>query len=197
MEDPQVRRFALRRAGGPDLAEDALQEAYCAVGRVKDPTQIRDLRAYFCRVLINEVNRLRGQLGATPTDDVVLLADACTGKISGLAPFDETVTMRILARSWVAHFTARRQELTRQVPGRSPDHARYRAVIVSAARRMLRSLLAESDSDADIRATLRADYPEWFADGCAAGNAYQRFSRARADICAVLRKIVNRDDLYS
>lgn len=195
-EDPQVRKLAQRRAGDPDLAEDALQEAYCAVARVKDPARILDVRAYFCRVLINEIYRLRGQLGATPADDVAALADACISKADGPVPFDEAVTMRMLIRSWLVRLTAQRQDLARQVPGRSPDPGRYRAAIVSAAGRVILFLPAEYASDADINADLRAAYPEWFADGCAAGNAYQRYSRARADIDRVLRIIISRDDLY-
>jgi DNA-directed RNA polymerase specialized sigma24 family protein len=66
--DPEIRRFALRRAGDPDLAEDALLQAICVVARVQDLQAIEDLRAYFCRALIDRVYRLRGQLTAARPD---------------------------------------------------------------------------------------------------------------------------------
>jgi DNA-directed RNA polymerase specialized sigma24 family protein len=197
LEDPQVRRIALRRAGDPDVAEDALAEAYCAMVRVADPDRIVDVRAYFCRVLIHEIYRLRGQLGATPTDDIAALADASASVAGGRAPFDETVTMRMLVRTWLTCLTAQRHMLVALVPGRSPNPGRYRAVIVSAAGRLLLSLVTGDANEADISVALRTAYPEWFAaGGCEAGNAYQRYSRARADIYQVLRNIVSREDLY-
>ena len=61
-QDPEIRRLALRLAGDLELAEDARQEAYYAVRRVRNPEEIKDLRAYFCTVLANKVRRLRGQL---------------------------------------------------------------------------------------------------------------------------------------
>ena len=78
-EDPKVRSLALRRAGDPELAEDALQEAYCAVAGLKNPQRIEDLRAYFCRVLINEVYHLRGQLRATLVEDFESLVEVRQG----------------------------------------------------------------------------------------------------------------------
>lgn len=60
--DPGIRSLAVRRAGDPDLALDALMQTVCVVARVQDLQAIKDLRACFCRTLINQVYRLRGQL---------------------------------------------------------------------------------------------------------------------------------------
>ena len=67
--DPEVRDFALRRAADPDLAQEALLHAAIAVAQVKDLQAIKDLRAYFCRAVMNSVYRLRGQLAAARRHD--------------------------------------------------------------------------------------------------------------------------------
>src|SRR5438874_1715960 len=80
VRDPQIRKLALRLAGDPDLAEDALQEAYYGVSRVRNPEQIEDLRAYFCRALINTTHRLQGKLReAALVEDFERLAEVRQG----------------------------------------------------------------------------------------------------------------------
>lgn len=170
------------------------------MARIKDPGGIEDLRAYFCRVLIRVINALRGQLGAILPGDFVSIADACQGRASGGAlprPVDEAVAGNLLARGWLERFTAERESLTAAVSCRSPDPGRYRELIVSVAEQVLRSIVTADVCDADGNPALRAAYPEWFAeDGGTAGNAHQRFSRARADVRSLLRAIIGRDDLY-
>lgn len=199
-EDAQVRRFALARAGDLDLAEDALQQTYDTMARVKDPSRIADLKGYFYRVLIRAIYAQRGQLGATLLDDFTGLADADQGKTSGRAiprPVDETVATDLLARGWLSRFLAERASLTAAVPGRSADPGRYRELIASVAERILRSIVAGDVCDADRNQALRVAYPEWFAEcGVPVANAHQRFSRARADVRRLLQAIVSRDDLY-
>ena len=73
-QDPEVRRLAARRGGNPDLGQDALLGVVAAVARVSDLTRIENLKAYFCRVLINEVYCLRGQLAAARPCDPAALA---------------------------------------------------------------------------------------------------------------------------
>jgi DNA-directed RNA polymerase specialized sigma24 family protein len=197
-QDPQVKSLAWRHAGSPDLAEDALQEAFYAIAKVKHPGEIRNLRAYFCRVLVKTAHKLRGQLGAFPVDDVAGVADARQDMIISqpAPPVDESVSDRLLRRTLHERFTAKRAYLVRNVPGRSPDPGRYRALIVSVAEHVLLSTLSGDVSDADGSLALSAAYPEWFAgEGCAVGNGHQRFSRARADVCRVLRLVVKRADL--
>lgn len=198
--DPGVRSLALRRARDPELAEDALQTAYCAVARVTNPAAIRDLRAYFCRVLLREIHRLRGQLGATLMEDFTSVADAYQGRSGGnlpaRRPVAETVCTYLLAEAWLEPFAARRRELADRVPGRSPDPRRYREVIVDVAERVLCRIITEEVSNADCNAALSTAYPEWFGEpGCAENTRDQRFRRAREDVRALLQTIIDRKDL--
>ena len=139
-------------------------------------------------------------MGAILPDDFTGLADACQGKARGQAPrstVDEMVAANLLFHGWLERFTAERESLTAAVPDRSPDPSRYRELIVSVAERVLRSIITADVCDADGNPALRVAYPEWFTQGALrAGNAHQRFSRARADVRGLLRTIVSRDDLY-
>ena len=47
--DPGIWSFALRRAGDPDLAQDALLHAVCAVARVNSGLGLPTLRADTCK----------------------------------------------------------------------------------------------------------------------------------------------------
>jgi DNA-directed RNA polymerase specialized sigma24 family protein len=200
LNDPQVRGLARRKAGDPDLAEDALQSTYYAITQVADPAAIRDLRAYFCRSLIREVNHQRAQLGATLVDDFAKLADERQGR-SGTSltvprPVDETASLHILAEDWLRPFTTQRGDLLSSVPGRSSHPARYRDVIVAAAERALRACMVEKVTDADHNDFLSDAYPGWFAEtGCAQNTRDKRLERARADIRALLQSLIDRKDL--
>jgi hypothetical protein len=169
------------------------------MARIKDPSEIEDLKAYFCRVLIRVIISLRGQLGAILPADFTGLADACQSKVRSEAlqgSVDETVATNLLAHDWLERFTVERESLTASVPGRSPDPGRYRELVVSVARQVLRSMVTADVCDADGNPALRAAYPEWFADADTASNAHQRLSRARADVRSLLRAVVSRTDLY-
>jgi DNA-directed RNA polymerase specialized sigma24 family protein len=70
-QDPAIRRLAERRAGSRELAEDAMQETYYAVARVKNPETIRDLGAFFRASLVNQTNHqpsAPGRSTASPDD---------------------------------------------------------------------------------------------------------------------------------
>lgn len=198
--DPKVRNLAWRHTSDHDLAEDALQETCWAVGR-KDPQQIRDLRAYFCKVLIREAHRLRGQLGATVTGDQESLAGmrrpgaAVFGSVPPRA-IDEEVGTRLLTDTWLERFSARRARLTAAVPARSGDPERYRTLIVAVAEQMLRDGIDGAGRQAESNEALRATYPGWFDQaGCPANTCHQRLCRARTDVQELLKTIVDRDEL--
>ena len=197
-EDPEVISLALRRAKNPEMAEDALQAAYYAVSRLADPDAIQNLRAYFCRTLINEIYRELRQLRATSPEDVTGLVERQGRLVSSSPvprPLSEEVGIRVLGQGWLGVFTARRGELTARVPRRSLDPMRYQRLIVRVAEHLLRTTLGEN-ADADINATLRNGYTEWFASRNSAENTrHQRLLRARADVCALLKTIVDRGDL--
>jgi DNA-directed RNA polymerase specialized sigma24 family protein len=200
-EDLQVIRLARTRARDPELAEDALQETFYAMARISDPGRIRDLKAYFCRVLIHVINALRGQLGALLPEDFPRVADErlpVASSTASLRSVEESAATNSLAREWLARFSAERTTLCAAVPSRSRDPGRYRELIVSTAEEVVRSIITGDVCDADSPPALRAAYPEWFADNdCSPGNIHQRFSRAHDDIQTLLKMIVKRDDLYS
>jgi hypothetical protein len=96
-QNQEVRRLTARRAGDPDLAQDALLAAVAAVARVSDLARIENLKAYFCRVLINEVYHLRGQLAAARPCDPATFAVMSDAETSAPPSAEEAVT-RLLAR---------------------------------------------------------------------------------------------------
>ena len=193
-QDPEVRRLAARRAGDPDLAQDALLAAVVAVARVSDLARIKNLKAYFCRVLVNEVYRLRGQLTAARPCDPATLAVMSDAKASALPLADEVVT-RLLARAWLERFRAQRVSLRAAVPGRSRQPARYRDLIIQTAEHILRTALDANVSWADCNETLQAALPDWFGQPGSAGNtSHKHLSRARRDVQDLLRATISRDE---
>ena len=66
--------LARTRAGDPELAEDALLEAYYAVARLENPERIADPRAHYCGVLLRSIHKLRSQRGAALIDDFEVVA---------------------------------------------------------------------------------------------------------------------------
>jgi hypothetical protein len=201
-QDPAVKSLALRSAKSPEVAEDALQSTYYAIARLANPGAIVNLRAYFCRALRNEINRELRQFGAAATEDCAGLTDKMQDRpgIGPAAPRPAVgiVTSNVLGHGWLAALTApRRAQLRDGVPRRSPDPDRYQEVIVSVAEHVLRTILGDR-ADPDWNAALTARYPGWFAEpGRAASTRDQRLLRARTDICALMRGIIDRGDLNS
>lgn len=199
-EDPPIQRLALRHAGHADVAYDALQSTYYAIARLKNLEQIDNLRPYFCKVLIHEVYRELGQLGAALVEDFALVTEAGHGAVS-LHPvsspsIEDAVRIWLLAQCWFKRLADERDRLRAAVPARSGDPGRYRAVIYSAAEQVLRHGISGEPSDADSNGAFRAAYPEYFAQPDASANLlHQRFRRAREDLKALLQAVVRHDEL--
>jgi len=157
--------------------------------------------ALFCRVLLRKMNYLRGQLGAVPVDNAAELVDAFGRKLGGEAlpvRFDVAVNTKLVAHEWLRRFASQRVALIRQVPGRSREPDRYRDLIFTAAEGVLAAIVAGDFREADLNLALHAAYQEWFGeDGVAVRNIHQRFARARADVCALLRNIISVEEVYA
>ena len=201
LNDPKVQRLALHRAGSRDLAEDALQEAFYSVARVKDPQHIENLRAFFCKALIHVIGHLSSQLAQIRVED----PESLTGYLhQGAALFgpaapstvEEEAVMHILAEARYTRFHRQRGRLKAIVPERSSDPKRYQEVVVAVAEEILRTVTDGPISGADSNKALQEAYPDWFGEpGCAMGTCYQRLSRARRDVRAVLKAVFDRAEL--
>ena len=198
--DPEIWRFALRRAGHHDLAEDAIQETYYSVSRVKDPEHVSDVRAFFCKALAREISHQRGQRTPVPVEAPDETAGPCqqspfwAGAPHGTVEGD--ALWSVLARSWLTRFERERPQLEAMVAGRSPDPGHYRQVIVAVAEQILRAAAVGSVSWADGNDALQGRYPSWLCgQDCDLATRYQRLSRARQDIRQLLKVIVSRPDL--
>jgi DNA-directed RNA polymerase specialized sigma24 family protein len=198
---PQVGRVALRWAGTPDLAEDILQAAYCGLAALKHPERIDNLHAYFLKALKNEASRLYAAGRVTPVENPedALVPDRHGTAVCGSAPvrpLDELVGFSLQAQSWLKRIGDDRDCLLDAVPARSDDPARYRAVIYATAEQVLRDGINGEPSDADSNDAFRAAYSQFFAQpGAAANLLHQRFRRARIDVKALLKAIIDRDEL--
>jgi DNA-directed RNA polymerase specialized sigma24 family protein len=200
--DPRIKNLARRHAGSPDVAEDALQSAYCAVVRVEHLDQIENLRAYFCRVLIHEVHRERGQLRAVLVEDFDRVAEENQGAAVGchrLSPpcFQDQVCTSLQVQFWLKRLIDERDDLQAAIPARSHEPECYKAVIYAAAEQILHAGMSGDIVDADTNDMLRASYPEYFHQpGAAPNTCDQRFRRARMDVRALLRSVVSHDELF-
>jgi DNA-directed RNA polymerase specialized sigma24 family protein len=200
LEDPRIRGLAMRYAGHPALADDALQSTYYAVARLEHLGQIQNLRAYVCKALIREIHRERSQLGAIVIDDFARIADEhqdAAGCHPAAPPsVEDAVCTSAQAEAWLERFAAQRNYLRAGVPARSADPDRYRAVICDAAGQLLYDGINGEPSEADTNPALRAAYPEYFNQPDAEPNTlHQRFCRARTDVRALLQAVVRRDEL--
>ena len=197
-QDPRVKRLARRWAHGDrGLAEDGLQTAYCQVAAVKHG--IDNLRAYFLRVLRNEIVSQLALRRADPIEnpeDAVDLGQpgaAVCGSVPA-RPIDEAVCTLLQFRALLKRFADERDGLITAIPARSDDPDRYRAVIYDTAAQIPRDAL--NGEAADSNAALRAAYPAYFDQpGVSPNLRDQRFRRAREDVKAVLRAIIDPDEL--
>jgi hypothetical protein len=196
--DSEVRDFALRRAADPDLAQEALLHAAIAVAQVKDLQAIKDLRAYFCRAVMNSVYRLRGQLAAARRHEPASLDQMGQRGAEPASPLlvAELAVSRLMAQARLERFLADRGRLRAGVPGRSPRPDLYRDLITAVGEHVLRATVAGALSEADSNAALQAAFPAWFGrPGGADNTCHQRLSRARRDVQALLQAVVRRHEL--
>jgi DNA-directed RNA polymerase specialized sigma24 family protein len=202
--DRGLLRLALRYADGDhDLAEDALQETCWAILRVKDPTRIDNLEAYFRTVLKRTVADQRGQIrrAPVPVDSMETLTGeldrgAVTPDPEPSRPVDAQAVSNVLAAAWLARLRRERQQLRALLPDSSADPGRYRDAVMARAEEILRSAVAGSVSWADCNEALRAAYPGWFAEpGSKQNTMDRRLSRARDDVRSVLKAVVGPSEL--
>jgi hypothetical protein len=202
VEDPAVRRLAERRAQSHELAEDALQDTFYAVARTQHPEAINDLRAFFCKSLIYAINRQFTLSAPIPAGDIGAIADSRQGlSSSGSSPPASLATeayLRLLAQVALTRLEHDRVQLMAMVPGRSDDPLRYQATVIAVAAVILRLLFEGPVTMADWNEVLRSQYPQWCDEpGLANDAAYQRLSRARADVQLLLRAILPRERFAS
>jgi DNA-directed RNA polymerase specialized sigma24 family protein len=198
-QDPEIRRLARRRAGSHELAEDALQETYWAIARRKQPEIIRDLRAFFCRSLLREIDHQRARLIAVPTADIDI-ADNTQGRTwfnrHTQPSVDDEAARNFLTGRLLTRLDRERDRFAASVPGRSTEQDRYRTAIVLAAQRILSLLLEGQVTQSDWNEILRSAYPEWCDEpGLTQDAANQRLSRARRDVQSLYEHLVSRDEL--
>lgn len=201
-QDPQVIRLALRWARHRELAEDALQTAYYRVASVPDPERIINLRAYFLRTLKNEITGLYStRPPVLPVDDPETLSPPQPGPpLFGPAsepPVDDQACYALQLQIWLQRLAAQRDSLIAGIPARSDDPGRYRALIYGLAEPVLLGHLSLEPNDPDFPKALRAAHPGYFHQpGAAPNTLHQRISRAREDLKALLRAIVDPGELF-
>ncbi len=201
VEDPRVRRLAERRARSHDLAEDALHETFRAVAQTQNPEAIRDLRAFFCKSLIHEIDHQLARSVPIPTEDICAFSDRRQARASssGASPPASVASeahVRLLAEAALTRLERDRDKLMGLVPARSSDSRRYRSSIIAAARTILRLLFEGHVTSADWNVVLKSEYPQWCGEpGLARDAIDQRLSRARGDVQLLLQAIFTRDEL--
>lgn len=201
-QDPEIRRYAERRAGSRELAEDAIQETYWAVARVKNPQTIRDLRAFFRTAVAREISHQRGRSIPAPIDDIATTIDLhrnYASSSSSVPPsVDSEVALRMLGEELLACLDRHRNQLMASVPRRSPDQRRYGTAIIVVARKILSLLLDGPVSQADWNAILKSEYPQWCDEPDLTRDAIdQRLNRARRDVQLLLRQIARKTNLVT
>ena len=201
--DPEMFRRAARRAGGRELAEDAIQETVRAIAERKSPDAIENLRAFFYVALIREIDHQLGRPAAIPDADISLTSDRHQSRTSlsaQPAPVNGDAQLRILAHRVLAALERERacDGLASLIPARSGDPGRYRTAMAWAAKTIFALLVEGYVTAPDWNAILKAAYPQWCDEpGLAPDARDQRLSRARRDVQQLLRSVLSRDELAS
>jgi Sigma-70 region 2 len=198
---PEIRSLARRRAGSRELAEDALQETYLAVSRIR-PESIKDLRAYFRQALINEIRKQHSRMTPGLTGDVATTVEMDQQPVSRAddrqSPVEEEAEQRLLAEELLNRLERDRGQLLASIAKRSSDWIKYRCAIIAAAKTIMQLLWTGRVTTQDWNTALRSEYPEWFDQaGIACDAACQRLCRGRRDAKSLLRLVVPEDELKS
>jgi DNA-directed RNA polymerase specialized sigma24 family protein len=205
VNDPEMFRLAIRRAGSRELAEDAIQETARALGERKSLDEIENLRGFFYVALIHEINHQLGRPSAIPAGDAGEIRDRQRDRVSlagALPPVAvyQNAQLRLLAYEVLGSLERERAQngLAARIPGRSGDPSLYRTAIARAAKIIFALLLEGYVTAADWNAILKAAYPQWCDEpGLASDARDQRLSRARRDVQSLLRSVLSRDQLVS
>jgi DNA-directed RNA polymerase specialized sigma24 family protein len=204
VNDPEMRRLAIRRAGSRELAEDAIQETVRALGERKRLDEIENVRGFFYVSLIHEIDHQLGRPSAIPAGDAGEIWDRHQDRASlaGARPpvVEWDAHLRMLAESVLARLERERARngLAALIPGRSKDPGFYRTAIAWAARAIFALVLEGYVTAADWNDILKAAYPQWCDEpGLPRDARDQRLSRARRDVQSLLRSVLSREDLAS
>jgi hypothetical protein len=187
--DAVMRRHAQRLAG--DLAEDLLQQTWYTVARaIAHGLPIRNLRAYWYRVMVHDAARMGQDIArqGIVAEDPVAAAGPRRLDLAA-ASAEEDALRRLLGSGRRALLHRRRAELRQGIPAASPDPGRYRDIILGLAERVLAG--DGPETRAELNDALITAYPEWFAGPAIADAArYQRRRRGREDVGRVLGAVV-------
>lgn len=201
-QDPGVRRLARRWAGDSDLAADALQETCRTVTQTKNPENIHDLRAFFCKSLINEIAHQRARPQPVLVEDIGMTADLRQEHRPSPGNFppasvESQAIIRLLGERTLRRLERDAGQLMTTIPARSEHPVQYRAAIVRAAKKILGLVLDGPVTSADWNAALMNEYPLLRDESAAQDATHQRLSRARRDVQVLLQRLITRDELAS
>lgn len=201
VNDPEMRRLAIRRSGNRELAEDAIQETARAVAERKSRDAIENLRGFFYVAMVHEIDHQLGRTSAIPVGDAVELADGTSLALAlPSISVEGDAHLRMLAGVVLARLERERARkgLADLIPGRSGDPGLYRSAVFRTAKMVFVLLLEGHVTAHDWNAILKAAYPHWCDEpGLARDARDQRLSRARRDVQALLRSVLSRDEFAS
>ena len=110
---------------------------------------------------------------------------------------DDQACRALQLQIWLQRLAAERDSLMAGIPARSDDPGRYRALIYGLAEPVLLGHLGLEPNDPDFPKALRTAYPGYFDQpGAAPNTLHQRISRAREDLKALLRAIIDPGELF-
>jgi DNA-directed RNA polymerase specialized sigma24 family protein len=201
--DQRMRRLARRRAGSPQLAEDALQETFHNVAQTKHPETIVDLYAFFRTALIHWINQQLTRPSAVPVPDVALISDVQQGQTWPLAAarpvsVEDEAHLNLLTETLLRRLDRDHDDLMALVPARSDDPRHYQRAITESAQTIFELSMDGYVAATDWNAILKNAYAEWFDEPALTRDAIdQRLSRARRDVQALLQAIFSQDQIAS